>query len=146
MNGRRGSLAPHRRQSPPARRGASHAVAAAVACALLLPLASCRRAPRVLGESVGSSPPVTIAEIREDPDRFAGREVVLEGTMAAVCPTSGCFFDLVDGTGHLTVDLEGGRHFTVPLDCGGRPARVRAVVVREGDAPLHAIGRGVELP
>ena len=65
----------------------------------------------------------------EDADEYAGRTVVVEGTVREVCQMAGCWLSLAGETGE-TIRIDVPRDetesyvFTFPKDASGRTARV----------------------
>lgn len=83
-------------------------------------------------------PTVEIAAIINDPDRFTGNPVIVPGRVAQVCPTSGCWLMISDGTHNLLIQLY---DFTVKL-----PGRTEVAVlgeVRFKDGQPYLAGMGI---
>lgn len=82
------------------------------------------------------SPGVTNSAIIRDPAAYEGRELVLEGKIAAECG-AGCWFLLDDGTGQLYVDLAE-NNFAIPQLQGSAVVVKGVVRVENGDPKLYA--------
>ena len=79
---------------------------------------------------------MTNGAILKDPSSYAGKELVLSGTIAAECG-SGCWFLLDDGTGQLYVDLAG-NNFAIPQLQGSDVVMKGVIRVENGDPKLFA--------
>jgi hypothetical protein len=66
------------------------------------------------GQGVADTTDLTpIEKIAADPASFAGQQVTIQGIVASVCPTSGCFLNVGAGAASLRVDLAP-NDFTIP--------------------------------
>ncbi len=65
-----------------------------------------------------SSVPVTVRQLIDGSQRYAGQMLVLTGTIILECP-EGCWFFLDDGTGKIYVDLKPAG-LTIPQKVGSR--------------------------
>jgi hypothetical protein len=99
---------------------------------------------RIYGTITGTPSAIAIPDLLSSPEIHLGKEVAVQGVVAQVCQEMGCWFELSEASGRLMVDLQMGRHFTVPKESEGLRARVEGTFVRE-DGVLKLIGRGVEL-
>jgi hypothetical protein len=71
---------------------------------------------------------VRLNEIVQTPQRFTGRSVRVEGTVAAVCQHMGCWMEIRDEAMQAHVRMHG-HSFFVPRDVNGHRAAVQATVV-----------------
>ncbi len=62
--------------------------------------------------------PVTVRQLIDGPDRYAGQAISLTGVIIIECP-EGCWFFLDDGTGKIYVDLKPA-NLTIPQKVGSR--------------------------
>lgn len=94
------------------------------------------------GKSIdsGRGEATTLADVTADPDRYAGRTVIVEGNVGQVCRSSGCWLILTDGSASLYVRFY---DFTVNLSSGIR-LRVQGEVRVQNQVPYLA-GQGVEV-
>ncbi|HZE90010.1 MAG TPA: DUF4920 domain-containing protein, partial [Verrucomicrobiae bacterium] len=92
----------------------------------------------------GAPAPTAIPDLIASPELHLGQQVAVEGNVAQVCQEMGCWFEVEDGGKRLMVDLQMGRHFTIPKDAGGFFARVEGKLIRD-EGVLKVIGDGVEL-
>ncbi len=99
--------------------------------------------PKRYGVFTGETPTASIPDLLASPELHLGEEVVVRGVVAQVCQEMGCWFEVMEGGKRLMVDLQMGRHFTVPKDVGGYTARVEGTLIRD-EGVLKIIGRGVE--
>lgn len=115
--------------------------------ALALVLAGCASFPsESYGIGIGSRHSVPAATLMQHPELYSGKPVVVQGTIAEVCPKRGCWMKLRDGERELQVTFKDGS-FTMPLDCAGREARISGVFTyTRGDSPkLALVATGVGL-
>jgi hypothetical protein len=80
----------------------------------------------VFGGDVSAEEPLAVSALLADPVAYAGRTVVLEGEVQAVCARKGCWMTMVSGGQKLRVTFEDYAFF-VPLDAAGRTARIEGV-------------------
>lgn len=79
------------------------------------------------GAKFTNAPSVTIADVVQKPEQFAGKTVTVEATVRKACTNKGCWMELADGTDaqasavRVTFKNYG---FFVPLDSAGSTARV----------------------
>jgi len=99
---------------------------------------------REYGTLTGQLPLVAISEILETPEIYLGRDVAIEGRVFQVCQEMGCWFEVAQSGRTLMVDLQMGRHFTIPENSAGMMARCEGKLVRQ-DGVLKLIGSGVKL-
>jgi hypothetical protein len=94
---------------------------AVVIMAVLITAAGCDKRSGVgaadyqdYGAGIQSTTALTsIRAILEDPFKYDGKPVTVKGIIASVCPSSGCFLRLGEGTSQIYVDLKKGG-FTIP--------------------------------
>lgn len=95
-----------------------------------------------MGQGVPAGAAVTpIGELTAKPEAYAGKEVVVQGTLAEECPTSGCWGVVNDGTGTIRFDTSA-QGWAMPLGKAGARITVRGTVIRnESGAPeISAVG------
>jgi hypothetical protein len=70
------------------------------------------------GEPIGDSPRVAFADVLKEPKKFAGKPVVIEGSVERVCQAEGCWMQIVPGgaseAGAVRVTFD--HKFAVPKD------------------------------
>jgi hypothetical protein len=97
--------------------------AAAVNARQSQPAAQTREAaaPEVVkrGEPLGDSPAVAFADVLEEPQKYAGKRVRIEGVVERVCQAEGCWMQIApDGEAEAAVRVTFDHKFTVPKDAG----------------------------
>jgi hypothetical protein len=110
-------------------------------------LAGCASFPaETYGVGIGSTQSVQATTLIHHPELYSGKPVVVQGTIAEVCPTRGCWMKLREGERELLVTFKDGS-FTMPLDCAGREARISGVFTytRGDDSKLALVATGVAL-
>ena len=96
---------------------------------------------KVFGTPISSTSSEDLATVLREPDRFAGKNVVVSGHVRSACSRMGCWMELASGSDPSTpacrVTLHGSGFF-VPKDSAGSEARVegklRVVTVSAGHA------------
>jgi hypothetical protein len=69
------------------------------------------------GEPIGNSPAVKFADVFKDPQKFAGKAVVIEGFVERVCKKEGCWMQISPEAGSAeSVRVTFDHKFTVPKD------------------------------
>ncbi len=69
------------------------------------------------GEPIGDSPAVKFADVFKEPQRYAGRAVVVEGVVERVCKMEGCWMQIAPEAGaEESVRVTFDHKFTVPKD------------------------------
>lgn len=70
------------------------------------------------GEPIGDSPRVAFADVLKEPKKFAGKSVVIEGSVERVCQAEGCWMQIVPGAGSEAgaVRVTFDHKFAVPKD------------------------------
>jgi RecJ-like exonuclease len=116
-----------------------------LAIALLLTVsvsATCAAAAKTYGKAIdpkkGST--VEVAPLFAETAKFEGKNVVVEGKIAQVCQTSGCWLTLTDGANQLFVQFF---DFTVRLAPGTR-VRIQGELRVKNKAP-YLVGEGLEV-
>jgi len=100
--------------------------------------------PKDYGAMTMQPPLVSIPKLLETPELYMGQELTIEGRVFQVCQEMGCWFEVAESSRTLMVDLQMGRHFTVPANAAGMHARVEGKLVRQ-EGVLKLIGSGVRL-
>jgi hypothetical protein len=96
---------------------------------------------KVFGTPISNTASEDLAAVLREPDRFAGKNVVVSGHVRSACSRMGCWMELASGTDPSTpacrVTLHGSGFF-VPKDSAGSEARVegklKVVTVSAGHA------------
>ena len=70
------------------------------------------------GEPIGDSPRVAFADILKEPKKYAGKAVVIEGSVERVCQMEGCWMQIVPDAGSEAgaVRVTFDHKFSVPKD------------------------------
>jgi len=74
----------------------------------------------------------TLAEVYQNPDKYSGKEIRLEGTITEVCEKKGCWFKMTDGENVLTVRFKD-YGFFVPKDAAKSTATIQGIFETEVD-------------
>ncbi len=104
-----------------------------------------RTESRLFGEAPAEQgEPVALADIVASPEQWAGKTVLVEGTIGKVCERKGCWMDLSQGGVSVRIPM-GGHRFFLPQDVVGHEAlvqgTVRLLAEEEGEgAHEHAEG------
>jgi PBP1b-binding outer membrane lipoprotein LpoB len=116
------------------------ASAAILAAAIFI--AGCgEKEPEQYGSDITSKDTVSVKEILSAPESFTDKPVVIEGEIAAVCP-SGCWFDLKSEGLELHVDINPSG-FEIPQKQGSKAAVEGTVELTGGQ--VNFIGTGVRI-
>ena len=76
------------------------------------------------GAAVGDSPSVKYTEVVKDPQQFADRQVILEGTVQRVCQKQGCWMEIMPDKAERGIRIEFNDHaFFIPFNSTGLRAR-----------------------
>ena len=92
----------------------------------------------------GMSPGTVVApisDLQQNPDKYLGQTVTVEGELTKECPTTGCWWYVKDNTGEIRADsLAGG--FALPLNHEGRTIRTTGKLQKGegGELQLAAFG------
>src|SRR5215207_9378390 len=75
-------------------------------------------APVKRGEPIGDSKRVAFADVLKEPKKFAGKSVVIEGSVERVCQAEGCWMQIVPESGAESgaVRVTFDHKFAVPKD------------------------------
>ena len=85
-----------------------------------------------------------ISKIAADPAAYDGKTVTVKGVIASVCPHTGCFLRLGEGTAQIHVDLEKSGFTVPPGKNAGHMAYVTGTVMA-GGAEVKIVGSGVRI-
>jgi hypothetical protein len=107
----------------------------------ILLLTACRSTDqgswRSFGEPVPDAQAVKANELLSNPERYVGRDIVVEGAPKAVCPKKGCWMIFDNGQRAMRT-LFKDHAFFVPLDSAGAPMRMSGTLtmktISEADA------------
>jgi hypothetical protein len=81
------------------------------------------------GEPIGDSPLVAFADVLKEPKKFAGKPVVIEGSVERVCQAEGCWMQIVPGgaseAGAVRVTFD--HKFAVPKDAAKMKFRAEGI-------------------
>jgi hypothetical protein len=91
---------------------------------------SAHAAPASFGGPVTLTEPVPLADALAKPDDYKGEEILLEGTVKAVCKKKGCWMVLDAGEKDLRLTFKDYAFF-VPKDVVGRKVRAQGLLFRE---------------
>jgi hypothetical protein len=83
----------------------------------------------------------TVGDLTAQPEAYQGKEVVVKGKLVEVCPTTGCWGRIDDGTGVIRWD-SAASGWALPPSKSGKEITVRGPVsVNETGAPeIAAVG------
>ncbi|AQQ71244.1 hypothetical protein SMSP2_01610 [Limihaloglobus sulfuriphilus] len=116
--------------------------ASAVILAAALFIAGCgEKETEQYGSAITSQETVSVKEILSEPESFTDKPVVIEGEIAAVCP-SGCWFDLNSDGLEIHVDIKPSG-FEIPQKQGSQAAVEGTVELTGGQ--VNFIGTGVRI-
>lgn len=72
--------------------------------------------------------PIALAEVLNDPSKYAGKTVTVDGVIVRSCKTEGCWMELGDKVGGRSVRVTFGDHaFFIPLNAAGLKAKAQGV-------------------
>lgn len=107
-------------------------IAASLAAAFFtLALASAAFAgadPSRFGAAVTAKKNTPVAKLAKEPQKFTGKTVRLEGTVAEVCQGRGCWVRVKDGKGLTFLAKSLDETVLLPKDCAGQLVVVQGVV------------------
>lgn len=86
---------------------------------------------RAYGKPMPSGEFIVAKTVLNHPEMYAGKRVKLEGVVASVCPTKGCWMVIADGDRQLRVTFED-YGFFMPKDCAGSIAKVEGQLASDG--------------
>lgn len=100
-----------------------------VLAVLLLPVLARAEDATLLkrGAPLGKSPAVELSKILESPKAYAGKTVITEGEVRAVCSRKGCWMELAQADKGCRVTFKD-YGFFVPKDSKGAHARIEAEI------------------
>lgn len=101
----------------------------------------CGQKVKNFGQPITETKITRLSDILSGPSQFAGKSVLVEGTITDECPVGGWFF-LKDGSGLIYVNLHPS-YFAIP-QARGREAVVEGKVRKEG-TQIEIIGEGVRI-
>lgn len=88
------------------------------------------------GEAIGSSPLVSFADVLKEPQKYAGKQVTVEGVVERVCQAQGCWMELAPEKGAAGVRVTFKEHkFFVPFKSSGYRARA------EGEFSVNVLSK-----
>lgn len=92
-------------------------------------LAQSKEETKSLGSELTLSEVTAVSVLLETPEEFVGREILIEGKVADVCPKMGCWMDIEnkDGSETFQVKVKDGE-IVFPVSAKGKMARVQGVV------------------
>ena len=81
------------------------------------------------GAAVGAAKKVSLAKAMKDPNKYAGKAILVEGVIVRSCKMEGCWMELAPAKDAATVRIKMKDHaFFVPLDAAGLKAKVEGVM------------------
>jgi len=82
-----------------------------------------------LGKAIDVKSPTTIKEILSNPDKYVGKEVVIEGEITSVCQRQGCWIDVRDPSSPepMQVKVNDGE-IVFPKDSAGKKVAAQGTV------------------
>lgn len=116
--------------------------------------------PQRFGSEVRVKKPVNIARLAQNPAKFKGKTIRLEGTVKDVCQGRGCWVEVEDTKGASFIARSLDESILLPKDCKGQHVVVEGLVMtmpkaaaEEAEAADHACPkpnyvvstRGIEL-
>lgn len=83
------------------------------------------------GREINLAEKTKISAILEAPDKYLGKEVLVEGEILDVCPAAGCWMELKsdDETGKIKIKVRDG-DIVFPLEAKGKNALVEGTVYK----------------
>jgi hypothetical protein len=97
------------------------------------------------GKSIAAVEVLTpIPTIAQSPADFDGKEVVVRGVIASVCPSAGCFMTLGEGAAQLFVDMNPNGFHVPPGKNGGSVAYAAGTIQVSGNEPT-LVATGVRI-
>lgn len=80
------------------------------------------------GAAIGNSKKVSLAKVLNDPAKFAGKTVRVDGVIVRSCKSEGCWAELAPNANGRTVRVKMKDHaFFIPLQSAGSKARAEGV-------------------
>jgi hypothetical protein len=96
---------------------------------------------KLYGAPISVRPSEELTRVLEDPERFAGKELVVSGHVRRACTRMGCWIELAAGSDPATPACRvffHGHGFFVPKDSAGSEARVQGRLEVKAVSPAHA--------
>lgn len=78
------------------------------------------------GAPISNKKPMAVAKVLDEPKKYAGKTVLLEGTVGEVCQNKGCWMTMLHEGKEMRVRFKDYAFF-VPKDCAGQTARIEGV-------------------
>jgi RecJ-like exonuclease len=86
----------------------------------------------------------TISDLQQNPGKYLGQTVTVEGELTKECPTTGCWWYVKDKTGEIRADsLAGG--FALPLNHEGKTIRTTGKVQMGEGGEMQLAATGAQL-
>lgn len=82
------------------------------------------------GAPIPDTDPVAAADLLRSPESYVGKTILLEGAVAEVCQTKGCWMTMQAADKEMRIKFKD-YGFFVPKDCAGRTARLEGVLSLE---------------
>ncbi len=80
------------------------------------------------GAAIGKSDKVSLAKVLKNPNKYAGRNVLVEGVIVRSCKMEGCWMELAPSKDAQSVRVKFKEHaFFIPLDSAGMNAKAEGV-------------------
>jgi hypothetical protein len=99
------------------------------------------QAKKIYGAPISAAADESLAAVLGEPERFAGKNVVVSGHVRRACTRMGCWMELSAGTDPTTPACRvtfHGHGFFVPRDSAGSEARVEGRLELVKVSPAHA--------
>lgn len=81
------------------------------------------------GAAIGTSKKVSLKKVLEEPSKFTGKTVLIEGVVVRSCKTEGCWAEVAENKESKSVRIKMKDHkFFIPLESAGAWARVEGSV------------------
>lgn len=81
------------------------------------------------GAPIGNSRKVSLAKVMSNPQKYAGKKIIVEGVIVRSCKTEGCWLELAPSKDAKSVRVKMKDHaFFIPLNSAGAFARVEGVL------------------
>jgi hypothetical protein len=71
------------------------------------------------GDPLGESPVVALADVMKEPQKYAGKKVIVKGVIVRSCKAEGCWMELAADMKSKTVRATFDHKFYLPLDAAG---------------------------
>lgn len=109
-----------------------HLTSLLIAVSLLIPIISFTQdyAVKIYGKETKLRKLTPFQEVFKNPGKFKNREILIEGFVASVCKTKGCWMEITDGEDKMRVKFED-YSFFVPWDSKGKRVKIQGKVNRE---------------